>query len=145
MKYNQHTAVYNASTSSMLRSARVLLLKHSSENQSEYGDLPDMINFVLDTVMVEVLEVQSRTQQGHRKARSGAQPSAEEVLLSTIARIHHLIALYRTAGCPEEQANTGIAIWSSFELVLATYSRLFPVEGFTSSHEARELYACSSC
>lgn len=143
MKYNHHTAVYNASTASMLRSARVLLLNHSSENQSEYGDLPDMIDFVLDTVVQEVLEFQSRSQPGHQQRRPAAQPSPEDVLLSTIARIHHLIALYRIAVCSEEQANTGIAIWNSFELVLATYNRLLPVEGFTSNHEARELYACS--
>ena len=142
MKYNQKITVYNPSTASMLRSARVLLLNHSSENQSQCGDLPDMINFVLDTVMHEVLQVQSRMQPAHQERRS-APPAAEEVLLSNISRIHNLIALYSTAGSTEEQTNTGLAIWNSFELVLATYTGLLPLERFKPRHRARKLYAGS--
>src|SRR5918993_6064979 len=129
MKDHHDTTVYNASTASMLRSARVLMLNHSSEKHNDCGDLPDMINFVLDTVMYEVLEMQSRRKPGHPKRSSAGQPSAEEVLLSTVSRIHNLIALYRTAGSSEEKENTGIALWNSFELVLATYAALLPGEG----------------
>ena len=142
MKYNLNIEVYNSSTASMLRSARVLMLNHSPDNQSQCGDLPDMINFVLDTVMHEVLQVQSGMQPGHQERKLAA-PTAEEVLLSNISRIHNLIALYRTAGSTEEQTNTGFAIWNSFEQVLTTYTGLLTVEGFTSSREGRQLYACS--